>query len=179
MNVNSRFVRPKLLDDLQAEQDIVRNFLEINKAESQEKQVGMDSDGEEEIVEDEVQKAEKAKISEIVLKVSLSILLTLFRKLKCYVIRLLGRQSVARNGCRRTSPSPSPSLSSTTMRMTFSSPNLQIFLCHRLKIPWSLHRRFWVGGIRFVHWTRFLRCWKASMGIRIRRRGSGSWSMFR
>ena len=95
MNVNSRFVRPKLLDDLQAEQDIVRNFLEINKAESLEKQVGMDSDGEEEIVEDEVQKAEKAKISEIVLKVSLSILLTLFRKLKCFIIRLLGRQSVA------------------------------------------------------------------------------------
>ena len=50
MNVNSRFMRPKVLDDLQAEQDIVRNFLEINDAESQEKQVGMDSDGEEEIM---------------------------------------------------------------------------------------------------------------------------------
>ena len=72
MNVNSRFVRPKLLDDLQAEQDIVQNFLEINKAESQEKQVGMDSDGEDEIVEDEVPKAETAKVSEVVAKVSLS-----------------------------------------------------------------------------------------------------------
>ena len=76
MSVNSRFVRPKLLDDLQAKQDIVRNFLEINEAESQEKQVGMDSDGEDEIVEDEVPKAETVKVSEVVSKASLS---TLFK----------------------------------------------------------------------------------------------------
>ena len=75
MSVNSRFVRPKLLDNLQAKQDIVRNFLEINEAESQEKQVGMDSDGEDEIVEDEVPKAETAKVSEVVSKASLSTLL--------------------------------------------------------------------------------------------------------
>ena len=74
MSVNSRFARPKLLDDLQAEQDIVRNFLEINEAESQEKQVGMDSDGEDEIMEDEVPKVETAKVSEVVSKVSLSTL---------------------------------------------------------------------------------------------------------
>ena len=95
MNVNSHFVHPKLLDDFQAEQDIVRNFLEINEAESQEKQVGMDSDGEEEIVEDEFPKAETAKITEIALKVSLGILLTLFCKLIYFVVRLLGRQLVA------------------------------------------------------------------------------------
>ena len=74
MSVNSRFGCLKLLDDLQAEQDIVRNFLEINEAESQVKPVGMDSDGEEEIVEDEVSKVEPAKTSKVVAKVSLRIL---------------------------------------------------------------------------------------------------------
>ena len=72
MSVNSRFTCPKLLDNLQAKQNIVQNFLKINEAESQEKQVGMDSDGEDEIVEDAVPKAEKAKVSEVVAKVSLS-----------------------------------------------------------------------------------------------------------
>ena len=75
MSVNSRFAHLKLLDNLQAEQDIVRNFLEINEAESQEKQVGMDSNGEDEIVEEEVLKAETAKVSEVVSKASLSTLL--------------------------------------------------------------------------------------------------------
>ena len=72
MSVNSCFTCPKLLDNLQAKQNIVQNFLKINEAESQEKQVGMDSDGEDEIVEDAVPKAEKAKVSEVVAKVSLS-----------------------------------------------------------------------------------------------------------
>ena len=75
MSVNSHFGHPKLLDDLQAKQDIVQNFLEMNEAESQVKLVGMDSDGEVEIVEDEVSKAEPAKISEVVVKVSSKILL--------------------------------------------------------------------------------------------------------
>ena len=98
MSVNSRFARPKLLDDLQAEQDIVRNFLEINEAESQEKQVGMDSDGEDEIMEDEVPKVERAKVSEVVSKVSLGTLFdSCFQKLIRFVTRLLGRQSVVRN----------------------------------------------------------------------------------
>ena len=67
--------------------------------------MGMDSNGEEEIVEDEVPKAETAKISEIVLKVSLGTHLTWFHKLICFVVRLLGRQLVSRNGFPRTSRS--------------------------------------------------------------------------
>ena len=50
MNVNSCFVHPKLLDDLQAEQDLVWNFLEINLTQSQVKEVVMDSNGEDELV---------------------------------------------------------------------------------------------------------------------------------
>ena len=63
------------MDNLQAEQDIIQNFLEINEAESQVKSVGMDSDGEEEIVEDKVSKVEPAKTSKVVAKVSLRIFL--------------------------------------------------------------------------------------------------------
>ena len=61
MNVNARFRRPKQLDDLQTKQDIVWSFLEMNEGE-QSSQLRVDSDGEDEVVMDEVPKNEPAKV---------------------------------------------------------------------------------------------------------------------
>ena len=64
--MNARFGCPKQLDDLQSEQDIVRSFLVINEGE-QSSQLRVDSDGEDEVVVDEVPKNEPAKVPEVVL----------------------------------------------------------------------------------------------------------------
>ena len=86
MNVNSRFIHPKLLDDLQAEQDLVRNFLKINPRQSQVKEVVMDSDGEDELV-DIGSKVEPVKVSEVIAaKVSPNIF-SFFRGLINFVTR--------------------------------------------------------------------------------------------
>ena len=66
MIVNTHFRRLKKLDDLQTEQDIARSFLEMNESE-QSSQLRVDSDGEDEVVRDEVPKNEPAKGPEVVL----------------------------------------------------------------------------------------------------------------
>ena len=75
--MNSRFGHPKQLDDLQTEQDIVRSFLVMNEGE-QNSQLRVDSDGEDEVV-DEVPKNEPAKVPKVVLgKVSWIVFRILF-----------------------------------------------------------------------------------------------------
>ena len=66
MNVNTCFGHPKQLDDLQTKQDIIQSFLEMNEGE-QSLQLRVDSDGEDEVVRDEVPKNKPAKIPEVVL----------------------------------------------------------------------------------------------------------------
>ena len=73
------FRRLKQLDNLQTEQDIVRSFLAMNEGE-QSSQLRVDSDGEDEVVVDEVPKNEPAKVPKVVLgKVCWIVFWILFR----------------------------------------------------------------------------------------------------
>ena len=118
MNANSRFMHPKLLDDLQAEQDLVQNFLKINPTQSQIKEVVMDSDGEEELV-DIGSKVEPVKVSKVVAaKVSPNIF-SFFRRLIHFVTRHLEKWLVVRNVLQKISRSQR--LCSTMKGTIFSS----------------------------------------------------------
>ena len=171
MNVNSRFIHPKLLDDLQAKQDLVRNFLKINPRQSQVKEVVMDSDGEDELVDIGL-KVEPVKVSEVIAAKVSPNFFSFFRQLINFVTRPLKKRLVVRNLLQKISRSQH--LFSTTKGTTFCSLSLRNSWSNRSKSQLFLRRRWWVGGTRFMPWTLSPKCLKESMDTLTLLGGSGN-----